>query len=554
MQKSTLYLCAGAVAGLLGLLFAFFLFVPGSFSGTAYSECATSAAGGLPAPGGGGGTVKPVENVDVTSPFGGRSDPTDEGSEFHRGIDLGGPEGTSIYAYAPGVVAAAGQADGFGQWIVLNHTIAGKKVSTVYGHMWSRGVLVKQGQRVKAGQEIARIGANGNVTGPHLHFEYWVGGYRLGGGHPVDPYPYVQAARPPKLATAGGPAVEQVSGPGGPGPGDDDRDDPLGGFQLPKPDGAGEQGGMAGGVPSDYLAAYKAAGAQYGVPWQLLAGIGWTETKHGTSNLPGVHSGENEAGAGGPMQFLEGTWEQYGVDGDNSGGAPNRYDIGDAAFGAANYLVASGVKNGPQGVWDALWAYNHSHAYANDVLSYAWDYAKGDIRILPGGVNGECSPGGVVITGKADTSHGSHGYRGRGQPDTTWPDEQATVDDPTTSGKLTPRMAKALRAIKTKAPSKPASIGCWRPNDQFPDHPGGYACDLMFTPANTTKNVNAGWAMANWLVKNQKALAVKYVIWQGKIWSAYKETGHWRPYTVNGCPDRSMVTTCHYDHVHVTVY
>ncbi|MBO0827273.1 MAG: hypothetical protein J2P24_05775, partial [Streptosporangiales bacterium] len=134
-----------------------------------------------------------------------------------------------------------------------------------------------------------------------------------------------------------------------------------------------------------------------------------------------------------------------------------------------------------------------------------------------------------------------------------WPAETATVDDPTTSGKITPRMKALLDALQ-HAPSKPASIGCWRPADQFPDHPSGHACDLMFTPANTPKNIDAGWAMANWLVANQKVLGVKYVIWQGRIWTSYKEPEHWRPYTVNGCPDPSQVTVCHYDHVHVTVY
>lgn len=105
---------------------------------------------------------------------------------FHAGIDYAAPLGTPIYAAADGTVVAAGSASGFGQWIVIDHVIGGKKVSTVYGHMYPSGVLVHTGQPVKAGQHIANVGANGQATGPHLHFEVWPGG-RLTGGRSVDP-------------------------------------------------------------------------------------------------------------------------------------------------------------------------------------------------------------------------------------------------------------------------------------------------------------------------------------------------------------------------------
>lgn len=543
-SKQTTTVLVG-VAGVVGfpalvLILILFFFVPAISGGAGGAQLASCGGGGqLPAPGGGGGTVRPVDDIHTSSGFGPR------GGEYHRGVDLpSNGLGSPIYAYAKGVVADAGPASGFGQWIVLDHTIHGKKISTVYGHMYPKDLLVSKGDRVKAGQQIARIGSNGHSTGPHLHFEYWVGG-RFG-GHPIDPYPYVQAARPAKSPQAAGPQTQAVSAehPAG-------NDGGSGTFPLPKPDGPGRQSGHAGPIPVNYLAAYKAAGKRFGVPWQLLAGVGWAETRHGQSNAPGVHSGENGAGAGGPMQFLQGTWNQYGIDG-NGDGLKNRYDIADAAFGAANYLVASGAKKGTQGVWDSLYAYNHAHWYANDVLGYAWEYATGKIVVTAGsGPGGQCTPGGVLRAG-GDASHGTHGANPKNLR-LNWPDEKATVDDPTTNGNITPRMKKLLDALK-RAPAKPASKGCWRPADQFPDHPGGYACDLMFTPANTKKNINAGWALANWLVANQKVLAVKYVIWQGKIWTADREPQHWRPYTVNGCPDPAQVTVCHYDHVHVTVY
>lgn len=105
----------------------------------------------------------------------------------HRGIDLAAPLGTPIYAAADGVVALAGPASGFGQWIVLDHIIDGAKCSTVVGHMFPTGLHVKGGQTVTCGQRIADVGNNGESTGPHCHFEVWAGGTRVNGGTAVDP-------------------------------------------------------------------------------------------------------------------------------------------------------------------------------------------------------------------------------------------------------------------------------------------------------------------------------------------------------------------------------
>jgi len=63
-------------------------------------------------------------------------------------------------------------------------------------------------------------------------------------------------------------------------------------------------------IPADYLALYRAAaGVCPGLDWSILAAIGKIETDHGRSTLPGVSSGQNSAGAGGPMQFLQGTFD-----------------------------------------------------------------------------------------------------------------------------------------------------------------------------------------------------------------------------------------------------
>jgi murein DD-endopeptidase MepM/ murein hydrolase activator NlpD len=84
-----------------------------------------------------------------------------------------------------GVVLKAGPASGFGQAVYIQH--ANGDV-TVYGHM--EKILVTAGQVVKAGDTIALLGANGQSTGPHLHFEVHQGGIQ---GQKVDPIPWLQA-------------------------------------------------------------------------------------------------------------------------------------------------------------------------------------------------------------------------------------------------------------------------------------------------------------------------------------------------------------------------
>ncbi|MDQ4094119.1 MAG: M23 family metallopeptidase [Actinomycetota bacterium] len=87
---------------------------------------------------------------------------------FHWGIDVANSIGTPILAAADGVVAESGPASGFGLWVRLRHTDG---TITVYGHI--NRSLVKEGQKVRAGQKIAEVGNRGNSTGPHLHFEVW---------------------------------------------------------------------------------------------------------------------------------------------------------------------------------------------------------------------------------------------------------------------------------------------------------------------------------------------------------------------------------------------
>ena len=152
----------------------------------------------------------------LTSGFGPRTNPVTGVAQGHRGQDLAAPAGTPITAAAAGVVVEAGPAAGFGQWIVLDHRIDGRLVSTVYGHMWPEGVGVTTGQQVQAGQVIGRVGSNGQSTGPHLHFEVWEDG-RFG-GRAVDPVPVLAepgAGQGPVEPSAAPVLVAQAAGAAG---------------------------------------------------------------------------------------------------------------------------------------------------------------------------------------------------------------------------------------------------------------------------------------------------------------------------------------------------
>jgi murein DD-endopeptidase MepM/ murein hydrolase activator NlpD len=98
---------------------------------------------------------------------------------FHSGDDLAASYGTPIYAIGAGTVIAAGPAQGFGNWVVIDH---GNGFTSIYGHM--KVLAVSPGQSVRAGQKIAYVGTEGFSTGPHLHLEVRIGGMS---GPAVDP-------------------------------------------------------------------------------------------------------------------------------------------------------------------------------------------------------------------------------------------------------------------------------------------------------------------------------------------------------------------------------
>lgn len=122
-----------------------------------------------------GGIDCPVRGT-LTSPFGERW------GKNHTGLDIGAPEGEPVYAPVSGVVIFAGEMNGYGNYIKIDH---GNGVVTAYAHLCD--IFVEEGDAVPEGSVIGEVGTTGNVTGPHLHFEIIVNGEFL------DPEPFIKS-------------------------------------------------------------------------------------------------------------------------------------------------------------------------------------------------------------------------------------------------------------------------------------------------------------------------------------------------------------------------
>ena len=109
---------------------------------------------------------RPVEEGWLSSTYGKRSDPFTGKPDFHPGLDFAGRKGSEVVAVADGVVIWSGPRGGYGNMVEIDH---GHGYVTRYGH--NEKNLVKVGDTVKKGQEIALMGSTGHSTGPHVHFE-----------------------------------------------------------------------------------------------------------------------------------------------------------------------------------------------------------------------------------------------------------------------------------------------------------------------------------------------------------------------------------------------
>jgi murein DD-endopeptidase MepM/ murein hydrolase activator NlpD len=109
----------------------------------------------------------------------------------HQGQDVSGPEGLQIVAPVAGTISwTSYQAGGAGYYVVER---GNDGRDYVFMHMMKGSTRVKIGQAVPVGKWLGNLGNTGHSTGPHLHFEIWVGGWYEKGGHPIDPWADLQS-------------------------------------------------------------------------------------------------------------------------------------------------------------------------------------------------------------------------------------------------------------------------------------------------------------------------------------------------------------------------
>ena len=117
--------------------------------------------------------IQPVSNKDLkrtASGYGYRNDPIYHVRRFHHGMDFTCDTGTPVYATGNGKVVYAKWKTGYGNLVEIDH---GYGYKTRYAHLSK--ILVKEGQQVVRSEEIGLAGSTGKSTGPHVHYEVWIG-------------------------------------------------------------------------------------------------------------------------------------------------------------------------------------------------------------------------------------------------------------------------------------------------------------------------------------------------------------------------------------------
>lgn len=115
----------------------------------------------------------PLEFSRVSSGFGMRRHPFLKTWRAHRGVDYAAPSGTRVRAVGDGIVEFAGRKGGYGNVVILRHN---GQNSTLYAHLSGFAKGIRRGARVSQAETIGSVGSTGWATGPHLHYEFRVGG------------------------------------------------------------------------------------------------------------------------------------------------------------------------------------------------------------------------------------------------------------------------------------------------------------------------------------------------------------------------------------------
>jgi murein DD-endopeptidase MepM/ murein hydrolase activator NlpD len=126
--------------------------------------------------------------VPISDGFGERLAPCRYCSSFHTGVDFTPGAGTPIYSIAAGTVVFTEVSNsGFGNQVKIEHTIGGKKITSMYAHMQANSSPLQVGQVIEVGEFVGLVGSTGVATGAHLHLEVHVN------GEPTDPFVWLKA-------------------------------------------------------------------------------------------------------------------------------------------------------------------------------------------------------------------------------------------------------------------------------------------------------------------------------------------------------------------------
>ena len=128
--------------------------------------------------------ANPLPGSTLTSPYGKRRDPILQRPAMHSGMDFRALSGAPVKAAGAGTVVAAGWNGGYSRMVDIDH---GNGIVTRYAHM--KKITVREGQKVRAGAIVGKVGSSGRPTGPHLHYEVR---HR---GRPVNPNRFLAVGR-----------------------------------------------------------------------------------------------------------------------------------------------------------------------------------------------------------------------------------------------------------------------------------------------------------------------------------------------------------------------
>jgi murein DD-endopeptidase MepM/ murein hydrolase activator NlpD len=143
-------------------------YAPGADAAEYYDPKGQSAKGML--------MKTPVDGARISSGFGSRLHPILGYTRMHKGVDFAVPTGTPVMAAGAGTISFMGWANGYGNFVVLNHS---NGYATAYGHLSRFAPGMRRGARVSQGEVFAYSGATGLATGPHLHYEIRVNGSQV---------------------------------------------------------------------------------------------------------------------------------------------------------------------------------------------------------------------------------------------------------------------------------------------------------------------------------------------------------------------------------------